>query len=139
MAAVITVGCSHNVRPIQSLEAFDEQVLLAEKPVLVEFYKGGCPTCLALEPRLDMLADEYKGRIEFVRFELMTPVFVLTSEELQDRYTISYFPTVILFYKGEEKERWIMDYDLNSYRPALNRVLKRQERKISTVKSYQLH
>ncbi len=117
-------GCSKNLRHIQNLEEFEEHVLLAEKPVLVEFYKGGCPTCLGLEPRLDMLADEYKGRVDFVRFELMTPIFVVTSQEMKENYEVSVFPTVILFNEGEVRGRWVMNYDLNSYRPVLDQAVK---------------
>lgn len=115
-------GCSKNLQHLQNIEEFEEQVLLADKPVLVEFYKGGCPTCLGLEPGLDKLAKEYEGRVEFARFELMTPIFVVTSPELKDHYDVSIFPTVLLFDQAEVQGRWVMDYDLNSYRQALNRV-----------------
>lgn len=115
-------GCAKNLRHLQNIDEFAEQVLLSDKPVLVEFYKGGCPTCLGLEPGLDRLAEEYKGRVEFVRFELMTPIFAVTSPELKDQYKVSFFPTVLLFDQAEVRGRWVMDYDLNSYRSALNQV-----------------
>ena len=75
-------GCAKNLRHLQNIDEFAEQVLLSDKPVLVEFYKGGCPTCLGLEAGLNKLAKEYEGRVEFARFELMPPIFVVTSQEL---------------------------------------------------------
>jgi len=127
-ALVAAGGCSKNLRHIQNQEEFDEYVLLAEKPVLVEFYKGGCPTCLTLEPSLDKLADEYRGKVEFVRFELMTPIFVVTSQEMKETYEVSVFPTVLLFVDGNVRARWVMNYDLDTYRPILDQFTREKEK-----------
>lgn len=118
----LVAGCSKNLRHLQNVDEFEEQVLLADKPVLVEFYKGGCPTCLGLEAGLNKLSKEYEGRVEFARFELMPPIFVVTSQELKDNYDVSFFPTVLLFDHAEVQGRWVMEYGLNSYRQALNQV-----------------
>ncbi len=54
----------------------------------------------------------------------MTSYFALTSEEIQAKYNIGGFPTVILFVGGQERHRWVMDYDLNHYRAVLNGLVK---------------
>jgi thioredoxin 1 len=102
---------------------FQQQVLQAPKPVLVEFYKAGCPTCGLLEPTLDQLADEYAGQLAFVSFELMTPYFAVTCPEVQKRQRIAYYPTIILYVNGVERKRWILDYSINNYRVALNETV----------------
>ena len=79
-----------------------------------------------LEPGLAQLQDEYGGRVTFAKFELVTSYFALTSQEVQNRYNISNFPTVILFVGGRERHRWVMDYDLNNYRTVLNGILREQ-------------
>ena len=120
---VLAGGCaSQKLKCIKNLEDFEQHVIYSDQPVLLEFYKGGCPTCITLEPSLARLAEEFQGRVAFVRFELMTPIFVVRYPELKDQYDVSYFPTVILFVDGQEKKRWILNYDIDSYREALNEV-----------------
>ncbi|MBE3098074.1 MAG: hypothetical protein IMZ44_13230 [Planctomycetes bacterium] len=101
---------------------FDRRVLQADRPVLVVFYKGGCPTCLLLHPALGQLAGEYQGRVIFARFEIMKPYFVVTSREVKKRYHVAFYPTVILFVNGQEKDRWVLGYNLAAYRKALDEV-----------------
>ena len=62
----------------------------------------------------------------FAKFELVTSYFTLTSQEVQNRYNITNFPTVILFVGGRETYRWVMDYDLNHYRTVLSGILRTQ-------------
>jgi thioredoxin 1 len=101
---------------------FRQHVVQADEPVLVEFFKGGCPTCWMLDGTLDQLADEYKGRMKFVSFEMMRPYFAVTCPEIQKRHRIAYYPTIVLFIKGEEKQRWILDYGIDHYRQVLDEV-----------------
>jgi len=105
---------------------FRDQVINLPDAVLVEFYKGGCATCWLLEPTLDQLADEYGGQMKFVSFQMMTPYFAITCREVQKQHRIAYYPTVILFVNGEEKDRWIMDYSIGRYREVLNEVGRHQ-------------
>ena len=53
----------------------------------------------------------------------MKPYFAVTSEEVQKTYNVHIFPTVILFANGKEMRRWVLDYDLDHYRLAVNEVL----------------
>ena len=122
-AVLLAGGCgSDNVRDISTDREFQQLVLRADQPVMVEFYKGACPTCVALEPMMGQLADEYRGRVRFVRFELMKPYFEVTSDAIKHRYDIQVFPTEVLFVGGKEAARWPMDYDMDAYRSILNRV-----------------
>ena len=125
LAALAASGCaSKNLVQVEDQSEFQKQVLAADRPVLVNFYKGGgCPTCLLVNPILNELAEEYQGRVSFARFEAMTPLFQVTSQPLRDAYNIAFFPTTVLFVDGKEKERWIMDYDINHYRRTLDAVL----------------
>lgn len=102
---------------------FEQRILRADRPAVVVFYKGGCPTCLLLHPALKQLAEEYHGRVIFAGFEVMKPYFVVTCREVKRQYHIAYYPTVILFVSGEERKRWTLNYRLASYRKALDKVL----------------
>jgi thioredoxin 1 len=116
-------GASKFTRINETVSDFHKQVLQADQPVLVEFYKGGCPTCGLLEPTLNQLFDEYSGRMKFICFELMRPYFAVSCPEVQKKQRIAYYPTVILYVKGEEKKRWIIDYGIDNYRAVLNETV----------------
>jgi len=102
---------------------FEQRILRADRPAVVVFSKGGCPTCLLLHPSLRQLAEEYHDRVLFAAFELMKPYFVVTAKEIKQQYHIAYYPTVILFSGGQERKRWTLNYRLASYRKALDKVL----------------
>ncbi len=78
-----------------------------------------------LEPGLAQLATEYSGKVAVARYQLMTADMEVTSQRLQERYKVTAYPTVILFVNGREQQRWVMCYDLQEYRPALNAAVKR--------------
>ncbi len=98
-------------------------MLEADKPVLVDFYKGGCPTCVALEPTFKKLSKEYEDRVVFASFELMKPYFAVTSAPVKEQYDIRFYPTVVLFVDGQEQERWALHYDIKDYRRSLDAAL----------------
>jgi thioredoxin 1 len=117
-------GCGPaKFKPVTNEAEFDEQVLKADKPVLVAFFKGGCATCLFLDPCMDRLAEDYDGRVSFAKFELMRFWFEVTCPAIQKRHRIGFFPTVVLFVEGKEKKRWIIDYSGDAYRKVLDEVV----------------
>jgi len=121
---VVAGGCGgYSLMPIGDRADFQQQVLRSSRPVLVDFYKGGgCPTCEMVYPVLEQLQDEYRGRVFFTKFEAMTPFFQVTSQTLSERYDIKYFPTVVLFVDGLERKRFVLDYNIDDYRKALDGV-----------------
>jgi len=117
-------GCGPSkFKTVTNETEFEEYVLKADKPVLVAFFKGGCATCLFLDPCLDQLAEDYDGRVKFAKFELMRFWFEVTCPAIQKRYRIGLFPTVVLFAEGKEKKRWIIDYSRDAYRKVLDEIV----------------
>lgn len=80
---------------------FEEQVLQASQPVLVDFWADWCMPCKALAPTIDDLATEYSGRVKVGKVDTDA------NQSLSARYQISAIPTVILFQDGEIKERFV--------------------------------
>lgn len=78
---------------------FDEQVLQADVPVLVDFWAPWCMPCQILGPTVDELASEYSGKVKIVK------VNVDDNQELAGKYGIRGIPTLILFKNGEIIER----------------------------------
>jgi thioredoxin 1 len=125
--AVMVGGCTGpNVIDIHDEGDFQKVVLESDGPVLVDFYKQGCPPCVALEPTIDQLANEYAGRVKVARFQLLTFVFGVPSPEIRDRYKIHLIPTVILFDNGKEVERWFAEFSTAKYRRAMDKLLERR-------------
>lgn len=121
-------GCAGGkVTRIANADAFQEIVLRSDKPVLVDFYKGGCATCIPLDSVMDKLVDEYRGRAVVAKFQTMTAFFGIPSREIKHRHDIVFFPTVILFVNGQEKKRWVMRYSIDNYRKELDKYVQPAE------------
>jgi len=72
--------------------SFDK--VIQSKLVLVDFWADWCKPCLALNPILDELANEYK-EIEFVNID------VGKYTKVAARYGVMNLPTMILFKDGK--------------------------------------
>lgn len=122
--ALLAGGCATgNMKEISSTEQFQQEVIKAKKPAMVFFFKGGCATCMLLEPGMEQLAGEYADRAVVAKYHLMSFVWIPTNAELRSKYDIVVYPTVVLFVNGQEKQRWLMHYDMKSYRKALDEAL----------------
>ena len=74
---------------------FDQIVLQADKPVLVDLWANWCRPCLMVAPILDELAEEYSGRISFVKLD------VDQNPKTAAKYGIMSIPTLLIFKNGE--------------------------------------
>ena len=82
-------------------DTFAAEVLQSQQPVLVDFYADWCPPCRLLAPMLDRLADEYAGRIKFVK------VNSDQEPELAEQFGITGLPTVLLFENGQQVGQFV--------------------------------
>ena len=82
-------------------ENFEEKVLKADKPVLVDFYSDTCIPCKQMAGILGDIEDENEDAIYIYK------VNVNYDKDLAVRYKVMSAPTVIVFVNGEEKGRTV--------------------------------
>jgi len=74
---------------------FDQNVLKAKTPVLVDFWAAWCRPCIMAAPVLEELAEEYAGRITFAKLD------VDQNAKTAAKYGIMAIPNLIIFKNGE--------------------------------------
>jgi thioredoxin 1 len=79
-------------------ETFEQEVIAAEQPVVVDFWAPWCGPCKTIEPILAGLAEAHAGRVEFTRMNIDE------NPATASRYGVLSIPTVILFEGGEARE-----------------------------------
>jgi thioredoxin 1 len=85
MAEVVTVSDA----------TFEEMVLKASLPVLVDFWAPWCGPCKAVAPILEELVKEYDGKMGIARLNV-------DEEPINaSKYGISAIPTMLLFQNGQ--------------------------------------
>jgi thioredoxin 1 len=73
---------------------FDEEVLKAKGPVLVDFWATWCPPCRMIGPAIEAAADRFAGRAKVAKLD------VDDSPLVAQRYGIRSIPTLLLFQDG---------------------------------------
>lgn len=117
------VKAGHTLTPIKGWSEFQRRVLAADRPVLMEFNKDPCPTCVVQQAELDSLAPEYSDRVFFASMTIMVGFFEVTEPEVRDKYNVKWVPTTILFVNGEEKKRWELNHTAFEIREELKKVV----------------
>lgn len=78
---------------------FQQEVLGAELPVLVDFTADWCPPCKMIAPIVEQLAGEWEGKVKVVKLDTDQ------NPNVMMQYGIMGIPTLMLFKGGEIKER----------------------------------
>jgi thioredoxin 1 len=86
-------------------DTFEDEVIGASQPVVVDFTAVWCGPCKMLEPVVKDLAAEWQGKAKVVKLD------VDHASNVAMQYQVMGVPTLMLFVEGEPKER------LTGYQP----------------------
>ena len=75
--------------------SFDQEVLKATEPVLVDFHATWCGPCKAMAPALEQVAAEMQGKIKVVKVD------VDENPTVTGTYGIRAMPTLLIFKNGK--------------------------------------
>ncbi len=75
--------------------SFEQDVLKADKPVIVDFWAEWCGPCKVIAPILDELAGGYKDKM------IVAKIDIDQNQEMPVKYGVRGIPTLILFHNGD--------------------------------------
>lgn len=80
---------------------FEDEVLNADKPVLVDFWATWCGPCRQIAPIVEELADEFEGRAKVGKVD------VDENPQIAQEYGVRSIPTLLFFKDGQVQEQLV--------------------------------
>jgi thioredoxin 1 len=96
---------------------FENSVVTADQPVLVDFWANWCAPCKMLKPVIEELAAEYSGRV------VMAELDVDANPNVASKFGVLSIPTLILFRAGKPTQRIVGYQPKASLRLKIDAVL----------------
>ena len=75
--------------------SFENDVLRADKPVLVDFWAQWCPYCRRIAPAFDKVGEQYADTL------ISGKINYYEEPQLIERFGIDTIPTLMLFHSGK--------------------------------------
>ncbi|MGC1547384.1 MAG: thioredoxin TrxA [Rhodanobacter sp.] len=76
-------------------DAFEQEVLKSDTPVLLDFWAEWCGPCKAIAPALEELAKQYEGKVRIVKINIDH------NQKTPRTYNVRGIPTLMVFKNGQ--------------------------------------
>lgn len=96
---------------------FEQEVLQADKPVLVDFWASWCGPCMMLGPTIEEIAKDFAGKAKVCKLNTDE------NEAIASKYQISAIPTLLFFKGGQVVDKSIGVANKKAISEKLNKLL----------------
>lgn len=86
---------------VVSSQDFQEKVLEADKPVLVDFFATWCGPCKMVAPVVEEIAQDMEGKAYVYKVDIDE------SQDIAMKYRVASVPTLVLFKDGEPVKKTV--------------------------------
>jgi thioredoxin 1 len=80
---------------------FEEKILKADEPALVDFWAPWCGPCRIQGPTVEKVAEKFDGRA------IVAKINVDENPDASSKYGVMSIPTIIVFKGGSELQRFV--------------------------------
>lgn len=98
-------------------ENISNEVFIGAIPVVVDTYTTWCAPCRAMAPIFESLAQEFDGKMKFVKMNIED------NQEFASEYKIMSIPTFLIFKDGKEVARKVGVFSKESFKTELTTLL----------------
>ena len=96
--------------------SFDNEVIRAKTPVIVDFWAPWCGPCVMLAPTFEAISKEYP-KVKFAKLNTQD------HPETASLHSIMSIPCIVVFHNGKEIDRIIGAYPKESLRRKIDTAL----------------
>ena len=106
-----------SIIPVADEQSWKSEVMQSDLPVFVDFWAAWCGPCRMVGPVVDELADEYEGKVKFVK------VNIDEAGVLASNYNVYSIPTLLLINRGEVVSQQAGAASKESFKSMIDRAL----------------
>lgn len=107
------------IKQVSDSKSWENDVMSSRTPVFVDFWAEWCGPCRMVSPVVEELAEEYNGKVNFVK------VNVDEANELASKYNVFSIPTLAIFNNGQIVAQQVGAASKESYKNMIEKALEK--------------